>query len=161
LKLSLGRDNIGLVTRKEITEAVKEVLKAESTMALATVDGNGVVSSAPVFYSFDQRLQLYWLSSSASRHSRNIAGHPQAAASVYPSIRQWTEIRGVQIEGTASVIADPAERSWVIGEYVVRFRLRDRFHDAIEKSTLYRLRPAWVRYLDNSRGFGYSAETAL
>ena len=149
------------MTRDEITVAVKALLAAESTMILGTVDGNAVVSSAPLFYVFDDRLALYWLSASDSRHSLNIVDHPQASVAVCPGVWHWKEIRGVQMEGVALQLDDPAERARVIGEYIARFKLGDEMSAAIDQSTVYKFRPLWVRYLDNSRGFGFKAETRL
>ncbi len=149
------------MTQSEIVTAVREVLATESTLTLSTVDAHGAVSSAPLFYVFDQNLQLFWLSSADSRHSRNLAVHSRAAVAVYPAVWHWNELRGVQMEGVASIVEDAAERNWVTGKYVDRFQLHSDLRDAIQQSTLYRLRPVWARYLDNRRGFGFKAETAL
>jgi uncharacterized protein YhbP (UPF0306 family) len=149
------------VTKSEIVAAVREVIAAESTLVLSTVDTNGIVSSAPLFYLPGQNLDLYWLSSGNSRHSTNVSAHPQAAVAVHQAVWRWKEIRGVQMEGAVKLVDEPAERGWVVGQYVARFHLRPELYAAIESSALFCFRPVWVRYLDNRRGFGFSVEASL
>ena len=139
----------------EIADEVRSVLATTSTLVLATADTEGIVSSAPLFFVFDPELRLYWLSSADSRHSRNLALRPQAAVSVYPAVWNWTEIRGAQLEGTGSPVADAGERDRVVGEYIARFHLPAELSGAIAKSTLYRFVPAWIRYVT---AFGERAE---
>ena len=158
---SLSCGNISLVTREETAAAVRAVLAGESTLVLATADRDGAVSCASLFYIFDDQLSLYWLSSPDSRHSRNLVDRPQASIAVHPSVQGWREIRGVQMDGVAAVVVDPVERGRVIADYVARFLLGSEMSGAIDQSTLYRFQPSWVRYLDNSRGFGFHAETFL
>jgi uncharacterized protein len=146
------------MTRTKIAGEVRSVLAATSTLVLATADAEGIVSSAPLFFVFDPELRLYWLSSPSSRHSRNLALRPQAAVSVYPAVWNWSEIRGAQLEGTATPVSDGGERNRILPEYIERFQLPADLSPAIAKSTLYRFVPAWVRYVTNAMAFGEHAE---
>jgi len=103
-------------------------------------------------------LRLFWFSSAASRHSRNLKRNPAAAVTVYRPTQQWREIRGVQMRGTVSVVRDPARRSAIAAAYSARFQLGTAFQAVQARSRLYEFQPSWIRYLDNSIRFGYKFE---
>jgi uncharacterized protein YhbP (UPF0306 family) len=50
------------------------------------------------------------------------------------------------------------QRRPIAEAYVERFRLGTLFRAAMVRSSLYAFRPRWVRYIDNSRGFGFRFE---
>jgi uncharacterized protein YhbP (UPF0306 family) len=137
---------------------IRGFLESQSTLALATVDTEGNPQVAPLFYVSDDALNLYWLSSADSRHSVNLMAREQVAATIYPAAWHWTEIRGLQIEGTAHLITDDALRQDVLTRYCQKFDLPSGFESIITGSGLYVLKPAWVRWLDNSVRFGYKSE---
>ena len=145
----------------ENREAVRAFLKKQSTMALATVDEAGNPQAAPLFYISDDDLNLYWLSSTTSRHSLNLTTHKRVAATIYPTIWGWMEIRGLQIEGESGIVRDDVQREAILTRYRHKFNLPPDLNAIIEQSTLYSLRPTWIRWLDNSIAFGYKAEIVL
>jgi uncharacterized protein YhbP (UPF0306 family) len=140
---------------------VRELLESQSTMTLATVDEQGHPDAAPLFFFLQNDLTLYWLSSADSRHSINLRTRPQVAVAVYASVNRWEKIRGVQLEGTATEVSDPQQRREIIAGYRRRFRLGVLLSAAITQSTLYGFRPRWLRYTDNTRGFGYHVEMEM
>ncbi len=142
-------------------QTIRVFLESQSTLALATVDGSGNAQIAPLFYVSDEALNLYWLSSPTSRHSVNLIVNEHVAAAIYPAVWAWNEIRGLQIEGTASVIRDEDARENILARYRLKFELPPAFDTQIAVSTLYRLSPKWIRWLDNGVRFGYKAEVDL
>ena len=146
------------MTHKELVAAL---LKSQSTLALATTAVDGSPQIAPLFYLADQALNLYWLSSARSLHSRNLERCPSAAIAVYRPAEAWKEICGVQMRGAVAVIAASTERRQIVEAYSERFKLSPLFHARIARSRLYRFQPEWVRYLDNSKGFGYKFEFSV
>jgi uncharacterized protein YhbP (UPF0306 family) len=142
-------------------ETIAALLRQESTLALATVDGHGEPCIAPLFYLSGPDLSLFWLSSPSSLHSRNLARTPQASATVYRHAEKWKDIRGVQMRGSATVITDTARRKALIKLYCERFQLGSIFRLAIGRSRLYEFRPTFIRYLDNSKRFGYTFEMTI
>jgi uncharacterized protein YhbP (UPF0306 family) len=140
---------------------IRAFLESQSTLALATVDANGNPQVAPLFYVSDDALNLYWLSSADSRHSVNLAANERVAATIYPVAWHWTEIRGLQIEGTAHQITDDDLRSDILARYQQKFDLPSGFESIITGSGLYVLKPAWVRWLDNGVRFGYKSEIQI
>lgn len=146
------------VLTAETLDTLRIFLREQSTLALATVNSMGQPQAAPIFYVSDDDLCLYWLSSAKSRHSVNLNEQPQVSATVYPAVWGWQEIRGVQIDGRARAIIDPAEREMAIGLYKAKFTLPPTFDAQIAASVMYVLEPSWLRWLDNSVRFGFKAE---
>ena len=148
---------------KEVThiEQVAEFLKSQGTLTLATSAEDGTPFAAPLFYLADSRMGLYWLSSASSRHSRNLKRQAEAAVSVCAPTEDWKQIRGVQMRGHVTVVAARSGRLEIVEAYCARFQLGPSFQAAITRSRLYRFQPQWVRYLDNSKRFGYKFEFAV
>jgi len=141
-------------------ESVAALLRAQTTLSLATTGDGGEPCVAPLFYTVDEELTLYWLSAQSSRHGLNLKESPRAAATVYASAANWRQIRGVQMRGAVSVVADPIRRGALVKDYCERFNLGAVFRVAIRRSTLYALRPEFIRFIDNTEGFGYKFELA-
>jgi uncharacterized protein YhbP (UPF0306 family) len=132
-----------------------ELLEQQSTVALATGDDRGEPHCAPLFYVSDEDYRLYWFSSPRSQHSKNLKRDARAAATVYAPTDEWKEIRGLQMRGEAYVVRDRVLRRKIAERYVERFRLGGTFAPAMAATRLYCFEPSWIRYLDNTRGFGY------
>ncbi len=88
--------------KKNLTEC----LDSTTVSTLATVDENGVWAN-PVYFSYDSKFNFYFVSSSDTRHMRNIKSDPRVVLSVFTpqSIAGIHQI-GVQIEGKASLVPD-------------------------------------------------------
>jgi uncharacterized protein len=142
-------------------QLIQAFLDTQSTMALATINPDGQPQVAPIFYVADERLNLYWLSSPSSRHSINLVLNPKVAATVYPSVWQWNDIVGLQIEGEARPIGDERIREQILTIYLRKFQLPGEFDSIISASILYSLKPFWLRWMDNSVQFNYKAEINL
>ena len=141
-------------------ELIANLLAAQTTLSLATVTPDGAPRVTPLFY-LPQELRLYWFSSPSSDHSRYLAAQATCAVTVYAPATGWKEIRGVQMRGEASRVSDPEIRSKITAQYTSRFQLSRLFQPLIAKSALYCFEPHWLRYLDNSRRFGYKCELSL
>jgi uncharacterized protein YhbP (UPF0306 family) len=139
-------------------ESIAALLRSQSTLALATANEVGEPCLAPLFYVLDPALNLYWLSSAGSQHSRNLLRNPIASAAVYRHTENWKQICGVQMRGRVEPILPPERRNPLVKQYCRRFALGSVFRLAIRSSTLYKFHPRWFRYLDNSIHFGYNFE---
>ena len=144
----------------ERLELVAGFLKSGSTLALSTSDDAGSPGVAPLFYLPGDNLELYWFSSPRSGHSRNLKKDPAAAVAVYDHAATWEDIRGCQLLGAVAVVTGRPRRA-IAEAYAERFRLGLLFRGAMARSRLYVFRPRWVRYIDNSRGFGFKFELDL
>ena len=155
----------------EAAATVGDFLDSHTTMTLATGGEDGPWAAA-VFYARDAEFNLYFISAVSTRHAAHIAHNPKVAATVNRQHDDWFDIRGLQIEGVAGIVP-PEEREAVVERYLAKFpTLRPLFaspRDEQEKkiakafaaSPFYRVRPGWIRLIDNTKSFGYSAEYAL
>ncbi|MCC6211933.1 MAG: pyridoxamine 5'-phosphate oxidase family protein [Burkholderiales bacterium] len=136
-------------------------LRAHHVMTLAT-HGAGVPWAAAVFYANDG-FDLIFLSSPSSRHCGNLAANPRAAATIQEDYADWTEIKGVQMEGTVTELGGETERA-ARSLYGARFpfvrQAVPALAEALKKIRWYRLAPERLYYIDNSRGFGHRDEIA-
>jgi uncharacterized protein YhbP (UPF0306 family) len=141
-------------------ELVAGLLASENTLALAT-GGAETPQVAPLFYLPADGLGLYWFSAANSAHSRALRKDSAAAVTVYHATDQWQEIRGVQMRGTVSVVTASKDRRRVALAYAERFHLGPSFALVMRRSRLYLFRPTWIRYIDNSKRFGFKFEVTL
>ena len=154
---------------------MSDVLRAEVVAYLAeryslTLATNGPDGpwAAGLYFASDG-LTLYFLSDPASRHGRDIAANPRVAAAIHEDYKDWREIRGVQLEGTAEPVAGAADlaRAWEV--YLAKFPFVRQFRvgDALQimgraiRSRFYRIVPSRVFYLDNRKGFSHRDELTL
>lgn len=155
----MEKKNISARTQKRIAR-VADFLCGQSTLVLATTTEPELPRATPLFYLPGEALDLYWLSSTRSRHSVNVAEREQASVAVCAPTFAWREIVGVQMVGTVAVI-EGDERKPLLKQYSERFHLGTIFSLAMQQSTLYRFQPRWLRYTDNRRHFGYRFEIDL
>lgn len=141
---------------------VLEWLHAHRTMTLATQGEEGLWAAA-VFYVNDG-LSLYFLSSPATRHSRNIARDGRIAVTIQEDCLDWPEIKGVQAEGQVVEVSGDEERHAralygdkypVVGKLA---RAPAAIVKALAKVRWYRFEPARLYFIDNSAGFGHRDE---
>ena len=140
-------------------------LATSRTATVGTVSGDGVPHAANVQYVSDEAFRLLWVSSPSSRHSRDLAANPRVAVTVYGHDDRASNIHGVQMHGAAEGIEGGGDEWHAAFEaYTAKFTFAasvPQFRSAIEKQAFYRFTPAWVRWLDNRRGFGWTGEKAL
>jgi uncharacterized protein YhbP (UPF0306 family) len=141
--------------------AIASFLAAHSTLTLATAGADGQPMAASLFFASDNDLRLFWTSSAGSRHSQNLARQPRAAASVHNETWSWTEIAGVQLEGTAAVVLPGPARDAAQALYLAKFPFAAQFQRELERSDFYVLTPGWVRWIDNAQGFGHREERGV
>ncbi len=67
---------------------------------LSTSDRSGTPWVTPLFYAYDKRWQLYWISTPESRHSQLLAKNPKAAAVIYSPPDAFKETSALYLTGT-------------------------------------------------------------
>lgn len=146
------------------TAPLKAFLQAESVLTLSVNDDQGPWT-APVLYVADEDLNLYFLSSSSTRHIASLPDDGRIAASIYSDYKgDWLGICGVQMEAHISRV-DEADRAAAAGRYFQRFpevkalidnpanEQEQRIGAAFGKSHFFRVTPTFVRFINNADGF--------
>jgi uncharacterized protein YhbP (UPF0306 family) len=143
-------------------ERVEDYLRTHRVATLATMAGDGPWAAA-VFYASDGEA-LYFLSSPNSRHCRNLEQDPRAAATIQGDYGDWSEIKGVQMQGNVSRLrgVDEKRARQLYGE---KFPLIGKLGSApapivaaLRRVRWYRLKPTRLFFIDNSVGFGHREE---
>lgn len=146
------------MSEADTRQIIQEFLETQSTLSLATVNAEGHPDTAPVFYVSDDQFNLYWLSGTSAAHSVNLMAHGQVAGTIYPAVWQWEDIVGMQVKGEARAISDERVREQILLTYLRKFQLPPSLDAIIASSTLYVLRPSWMRWVNNSVSFGHKVE---
>lgn len=142
-------------------QIIRQFLETQATLSLATVNAEGQPEAAPVFYVSDDQFNLYWLSSTHVAHSVNLSAHSVVSGCIYPSVWQWEDIVGLQVKGEAQAISDERVREQILLLFLRKFQLPPTFDAVIASSTLYVLKPTWMRWVNNSVSFGHKVELEL
>lgn len=156
---------------KDDRDAVERMLAAHGTATLAT-SGDAGPWAAAVFYAHDADLNLYFVSDQRTRHARDIAKSPVVAAAIHADCSSWSEVRGVQLSGQVQALSG-ARREAALHCYLTKFpQIKALFEapgsdqerliaERLRAASLYRLRPVWIRLIDNRAGFGHKRELTL
>lgn len=142
-----------------VDQQIAAFLAVCKTASLATVDADGLAYAANIQYASDDAWRLYWVSSAASVHSRNLQARPRSAITIYAHQDLPEDIHGLQMRGNAEVLdaheADAAYQRYA-GKYP--FITGPPYDQAVKMQLFYRFTPDWLRWIDNRRGFGWKVE---
>jgi uncharacterized protein YhbP (UPF0306 family) len=148
----------------ELSAVLRDFIAAQNTLTFATTNADGSPHACDLFYAFADDA-FYFLSDPKTRHIQNLAHAPRASAAIHGVSQGWRDIRGVQIDGTAARVDDLAERARAFAEYLLKYAFVREFlpsvgrlgraHDIFGVVDLYKLTPRWLRWIDNTQGFGY------
>ena len=137
-------------------------LTEHHVMTLAT-QGKGGPWAAAVFYVNDG-YTLFFVSSPKSRHALDMASYPRVAATVQEDYADWTQIRGVQLEGVVRELTG-TEASHARELYAAKFAVTaqppPQMVAALAKAHWYQLVPERLHFVDNTVAFGHRAEVQL
>ena len=91
----------------DLTKMGRRVLDSNAYMTVATVDESGRPWVTPVYFGFERRDQLFWVSSPDAEHSRNIAARPDVSIVVFDSSVPIGGAEAVYMRAEAEEIAEP------------------------------------------------------
>lgn len=127
------------MTDKDISLRVKEALERTEIMALSTIGKDGSWTS-PVRYTYNDKLELTFMSMIDTKHAQNILKDPRVSLAIYSYPGPPGGNLGLQIKGTAR-IADTGSNSgskqfiitpdeiWLFDSRVVRQRQQVNLDD--------------------------------
>ncbi|RBP05048.1 hypothetical protein DFR50_13733 [Roseiarcus fermentans] len=141
-----------------------DLMTRSTTMTLATCADDRPWATDVYFVSVG--FDLWFVSSSNSRHSANLKRNPRCAATIHAPARDWTEIRGLQFEGTASR-APATDTMRLLVPYFQKFPFAEAIFaglssgSGLARMAVYRFAADRVWYIDNSLGFGSKYTCAI
>ena len=83
---------------------LKECLESTEYCCIATVDPKGVWAN-PVYFAYDEKFNLYFISQMNSRHMQNLKNNPRISVAIYKT-KQKGDVLGTYIEGEAKIILE-------------------------------------------------------
>lgn len=138
---------------------IENYLKEGRMMMMATVSGDQPWN-ATLYYVSDDKLNIYWISKSDTRHSQEIHKHKKIAAAI-PIRYDDLVVVGLQVEGDAELVEDIDEIKKAIRLFTDKHqRGEDWYSDFIagkNEHRLYRIKPRLFvlfdreNFPDNSR----------
>jgi uncharacterized protein YhbP (UPF0306 family) len=155
----------------EEQDSIREMLEAHNTLTLATCS-DGKPWAASLFFASDADLNLYFVSDDRTRHARDLEAGSGAVVTVNVDCGRWADVKGLQIAGQVDVL-EGAARLRGLDHFLRKFadvralfempksRDEESIAQRLRAAKLYRLKPRWIRLIDNSRGFGYKFEVEL
>jgi uncharacterized protein YhbP (UPF0306 family) len=105
-----------------------------------------------MYFAWNERFDVIWISDPDSRHSRNLVGNPSAAVTIFDSDQTWGQPdRGIQLFGRAGQVRGPAAEE-AERTYLARFPYDPSGADAYP---IYRFRPREVKlFYERALGAG-------
>jgi uncharacterized protein YhbP (UPF0306 family) len=128
-------------------------------VTLATHGAEGPWAAA-VFYACDGA-SLIFLSAPGTRHCRNLAQDARCAATIQEDYREWSQIKGIQLEGrVVELQGDEEKRAQrlygekfpVVGAVA---NVPPAIVKALAKVRWFKLVPEHFHFIDNGKGFGH------
>ena len=120
-------------------------------MILSTASGDQPWAST-LYYASDEHFNIYWLSKLDTRHSRELAASPKAAGAIPLDADPSTPNAGLQLQGIAGYVGDPAEIETATRAYAKKFGNSEQFVQGVisgkDEHKIYKLQPTAVVLLD-------------
>ena len=95
--------------KNDINARVKEALERTEIMALSTIGSDGSWIS-PVQYSYDEKLNFFFLSMPDTKHVKNILKNPRVSIAIYKDVPLPDDSNlGLQIKGIAEDMTEKSD----------------------------------------------------
>ncbi len=144
-----SRENKTQITasREDIYEVICDTLRDGVVMTLAT-STNNQPWTCNLLYSFDEELNMYWLSKENARHSTDLTHNPKVSANVCV-VESSGHGRVLQMEGMAYLTDNNAMRMMIEEKYHERHKdfkhkTSQELIDEAKYFKLYRFTPAKI-----------------
>ena len=131
---------------------IQSFLASHTTLSLSTINLDGRPQSAPLFYAETDELNLVFTSERKTQHSNNITRDSRVAGTIYVDGQDWQAIQGIQFQGICTELSG-AEGREAKTIYLAKypFIAKNKLLEiALSKAVFYRIRPTWIRLVDNT-----------
>lgn len=130
---------------------IRETLKDGLILTLSTVSADQPWA-ATLYYVADDNMNIYWLSKINTRHSQELAANPKTTAAIPLDADPSMPNVGLQVQGIAGYLGDPAEIESAIRLYANKFGNSEEFVQSIlsgqDEHKIYKLQPKYIVLLD-------------
>lgn len=148
------------MTAEPALAEVHRFLDRHRVLTLAYCGPEGPAACA-VWFAARADLELYFLSALSTHHGAALRDGGAVAFAVHKDEQDWRSIQGIQGRGWCSPV-NTAEHAAAWQIYTARYpfviRQALNLQAALSRTTLWLVRPSWIRLVDNTRGFGFKQE---
>jgi PPOX class probable F420-dependent enzyme len=142
--------------RQHQKDEIAAILKEGVDCTVATVRPDGAPQATVVSYASDGQ-DVYFGAWSKSQKAANLAKDPRVAITVTLPYRDWSQIRGLSLYGTARPVTDPAALEQAGLLFMQKFPEMAQFVSAPgEELAMFKVTPQVVSILDYRKGFGHT-----
>ena len=128
-----------------IDKRIVDFIKRHHVLTLATISSKGEPYCAACFYAYDKvRNRLIFTSDDATRHAQQMAKNSAVAIGITLETRVVGKVQGAQICGKAERGDDEDKKV-----YIKRFP-----YAALAPLNIWAVEPTFIKYTDNTLGFG-------
>ncbi len=106
----------------DIKKLIKEYLEKARLMQVATSENNQPWVCS-VYFAFDDKLNLFWISTPERRHSQEIYGNEKAAGTIVLPHTPGDKVRGIQFQGFAKRLTGAREMKYGMDVYATRMKM--------------------------------------
>jgi hypothetical protein len=156
--------------RETLKKTIIAYMENHNTLSLAT-EKDGAPHAATVFY-VNTGFEIYFLSSSSTRHGENLVHNPKVSATIDEDYSNWLLIKGIQIEGRVTGVGGIVENRRIAQAYVKKFpdvkdflfspqKLGKLIISKVSGANFYKLTPERIFFIDNEKEFGKREEFIL
>lgn len=132
-------------------KALRRFLRRNQVLSLSTVSTEGGLYTTPLFYAFCEKpLQFFMVSDPGTRHVADMCLNQHVSCCIYSQGRNIISLQGVQATGFIQVAPDQNLAEKI---FFRRFFYARPFF-VPEKNIFMRLDIAYLKFTDNSCGFG-------
>lgn len=134
-------------------EKIIAFLEATTCASISCLDENGAIYSFNSFISFDKNSQSCYFksSSNSTTHGKLLKENPQVSGTILPDTLEVNAIKGIQFKGAVKMnsIFDVSQAMHYHTKYPMAMAV---------PGDMWTLQFHWIKYTDNTLGFGTKIE---
>ena len=134
----------------ETKKKIENYLAEHNVIRLATVrsDGKPAVASLPYV---NDGAEIYFPTIKTTQKAKNIAGNPKVAYTCDKNYEDWSQIQGIQMQGTASIISEE-ELPRILDMMTEKYPQMNNLPENLDL-VIFKVSPDEGYFLDYTKGF--------
>ncbi|TSC87849.1 MAG: Uncharacterized protein G01um10147_352 [Microgenomates group bacterium Gr01-1014_7] len=137
----------------ELRNLIEDYLKKAKMLQVATAKENQSWACT-VYFAFDEKLNIYWISEPTRRHSEEIRNNDKVAGVIVLPHTPGDKVRGIQFQGTARELTDRDEAVAGMKYYTERFGMESKrvntILDGTDGHVCYKITPSLYVLFDEA-----------
>lgn len=141
--------------QKALRAKIVEILAHTNDMTIATIRPDGWPQATTVSFVSDG-LAIFFVTGAQAQKAKNIAKNGKVSLTVDRPYKNWDEITGLSLGGTAERVTDEAEIAKIEKLMAKKFPQTADFSMPEDALAFFKVTPKVISVLDYSKGFGHT-----